>query len=323
MREGKVKKMDNTNKMKMKFRAHETFFIRKGWLSKGMRYIEKTDGEVFVSKSENPVDILGLGTNMVKALRYWLVATELTTEETSGKRIQKFTDIGKLIYENDRFLEEIGTLHLLQYKLACSEENATAWYYFFNHFNLSDFDVNDFVQEIQKWIKEKKGEDEDVSKKLRSLTDDFNCIINTYFAKQETEKKSPENNIDCPLNELNLIGISNKQKKTYRKTTPSINQFNPYIALGIILDFAKEKSELQLNSLLQDEKSIGKIFNLDSISLIEVLRKVEKIGELKIIRTAGLDVIQLANPNMELIDCVKKYYSEISNIENVKTGVDL
>ena len=24
----------------MKFRAHETFFIRKGWLSKGMKYVD-------------------------------------------------------------------------------------------------------------------------------------------------------------------------------------------------------------------------------------------------------------------------------------------
>ena len=26
---------------KMKFRGHETFFIRKGWLNKGMRYIQR------------------------------------------------------------------------------------------------------------------------------------------------------------------------------------------------------------------------------------------------------------------------------------------
>ena len=25
--------------MKMKFRAHDTFFIRKGWISKGMRHV--------------------------------------------------------------------------------------------------------------------------------------------------------------------------------------------------------------------------------------------------------------------------------------------
>ena len=37
--------------MSMKFRAHDTFFIRKGWLSKGMKYVcNKPD--VFVDKND-------------------------------------------------------------------------------------------------------------------------------------------------------------------------------------------------------------------------------------------------------------------------------
>ena len=57
--------------MAMKFRAHETFFIRKGWLSKGMeRVVAK--GDLFVDNAENPMDVLGIGSNMVKSLRYWL-----------------------------------------------------------------------------------------------------------------------------------------------------------------------------------------------------------------------------------------------------------
>lgn len=30
--------------------------------------------DLFVDKNENPMDILGIGSNMVKALRYWLQA---------------------------------------------------------------------------------------------------------------------------------------------------------------------------------------------------------------------------------------------------------
>ena len=36
--------------MAMKFRAHETFFIRKGWLSKGMKNVSKKPN-VFVDKA--------------------------------------------------------------------------------------------------------------------------------------------------------------------------------------------------------------------------------------------------------------------------------
>ena len=70
----------------MKFRAHETFFIRKGWLSKGMKYVRQTNGEVFIDKKNNPMDVLGIGSNMVKSLRYWLLATGLTEEPNTGKR---------------------------------------------------------------------------------------------------------------------------------------------------------------------------------------------------------------------------------------------
>ena len=45
--------------MAMKFRAHDTFFIRKGWLSKGMKYVQKKP-DVFVAKDENPMDVLGI-----------------------------------------------------------------------------------------------------------------------------------------------------------------------------------------------------------------------------------------------------------------------
>lgn len=55
----------------MKFRAHETFFIRKGWLYKGIRGVDANAG-VFIDKKENPMDILGMGSNMVKSLRYWM-----------------------------------------------------------------------------------------------------------------------------------------------------------------------------------------------------------------------------------------------------------
>ena len=35
----------------MKFRAHDTFFIRKGWLSKGMKAVHNCP-DLFVSKKE-------------------------------------------------------------------------------------------------------------------------------------------------------------------------------------------------------------------------------------------------------------------------------
>ena len=294
----------------MKFRAHDTFFIRKGWISKGMRYVDK-DPEVFISKKDNPMDVLGIGSNMVKALRYWLQAIGVTEEPKAGKRTQTFTPFGRLVYEHDKYIEELGTLYLLHYKLATNEELATSWYFFFNEFALSDFGKDDFATQIGNFIKMKE---EDITVAARSIDDDFTCIINTYVPRYKTQpnKVSAENNIDCPVGELELIDILKKDRSNviYKKAVPQAATFNPWVILAVIHDNSGGRSEIGLNELLTATKNIGKIFNLDSIAMLDVLHAAERTGELKIIRTAGLDVINLAH-QYTFEECVAHYYEDI------------
>lgn len=292
--------------MAMKFRAHETFFIRKGWLSKGMKHVLRKPN-VFVDKEENPMDALGIGSNMVKSLRYWLQAVGLTQEPRTGRRDQTLTPFGNTIYAHDRFVEEMGTLHLLHYKLATNKEDATAWYFFFNKFIATEFTREDFINSLQSYI---LMSGESISVASRSLSEDFACIINTYVPRYKTNpgKVSPENNIDCPLGEIGLIDIL--AKKTFKKSIPSANTFDPWIVLAIISDRANGRNQIGLNELLTAEGNIGRIFNLDSITMIEVLRRVEKLGALKIIRTAGLDVVHLLQ-DYTFLDCVENYYASL------------
>lgn len=294
--------------MAMKFRAHDTFFIRKGWLSKGMeRVVEKPD--LFIDKNENPMDILGIGSNMVKALRYWLQTVGLTTESKKGRRIQNLTPLGEQIYLNDRYIEELGTLYLLQYQLAKQKEEATAWYYFFNEFSISEFTREEFVQALQNYILMIEGVN---SVAIRSLNDDFNCIVNTYLPryKLNSGKVSPENNIDCPFGELGLIDIANRKQKTYKKSIPAAGSLNPWVVFSVIEDQARGRDEISLNELLTKPCNIGKVFNLDAITMLDALHEIENLGLLKIIRTAGLDIVHL-NQKLDFNKCVQKYYKTI------------
>lgn len=297
--------------MAMKFRAHDTFFIRKGWLSKGMRCVHQKP-DVFVDRNENPMDVLGIGANMVKALRYWLQATGITTEPNHGKRLQSFTDLGERIFNNDRYIEDLGTLYLLQYQLASNEKDATAWYFFFNEFTMTEFTKEDFVEALQKYIKIKE---EGGNYAVRSLNDDFTCIINTYLPryKSNSTNVSPESNIDCPFGELGLINVLNKRKKTYRKDTPTANSIDPLIALAVIIDNANGKKEISLNSILSSPCNLGKVFNLDSITMLDVLYQIENRGMIKINRTAGLDVINILT-DVSFLDCVDLYYKTINEL---------
>ena len=225
----------------MKFRSHETFFIRKGWLSKGMRAVQN-DPLVFMrSGSESPTDTLGLGANMVKALRYWLQATGLTIEPKSGKRSQQFTDFGKLVFENDPYFEETGTLWALHFLLASNKALATSWYYFFNEFNMRTFSKDDFTKAISNYL---ALQIEKIPSQ-RSLEDDFNCILGTYISREKLQPGktiSPENNIDCPLGELGIVDVDSKAQRTFKKRTANINLIpNSILLFGIIY-----QQELQL-----------------------------------------------------------------------------
>ena len=294
----------------MRFKAHESFFIRKGWLYKGLRNINEKP-ELFSSRNINPSDILGIGTNMVHSLRYWLQATGLTNEVLSGGRHQEFTDLANLIWKHDRYMEEMGTLWLLHYKLASNDADATAWYYFFNEFSMKEFSKDDFIEMIDLYAQINGNETA-----RSSLEGDFDCLMNTYVSriKSNPEKVHPENNIDCPLGELNLVDIVDKKKKIYRKAAPKKGTLHPLIVLAVIVDQAKQNesgTEIKINSILTDKKNAGKIFSLDVITLTEILYELQKLGYIKVNRTAGLDVIKL-NEQFTFESMAEAYYESLS-----------
>ncbi len=294
---------------KLKFRGHETFFIRKGWLHKGIKNV-KSDPALFVNKEQLPTDILGLGNNMVKSLRYWLQAVGLTTEPKTGKRFQTITDLGLLMYKHDPYFEELGTLWLLHYNLAQKSEDATSWYFFFNEFQMQEFKKEDFCLALKKYT----GIHSESEIADSSFESDFDCLMNTYIsrAKSSPEKVHPENNIDCPLGELNLVDIKDKKEKIYTKVIPPKASIHPLIALAVIVDNANG-TEIKIQSLLKDKTNIGKLFNLDMISLLELLNKVERLGHISVVRTAGLDIVRVKT-EWTFLDCVEHYYKAINSV---------
>ncbi len=293
----------------MKFRGHETFFIRKGWLYKGMSNVVLEPG-VFQGAAGNPMDVLGIGANMVKALRYWLIATRMTAEPRAGKKNQTLTELGQIIYNNDPYMEEIGSIWLVHYMLANNEDEATAWYIFFNEFNKTEFTVDDFHSAIVKYIRMIEGANIPSD---RAIEDDFNCIMNTYVSRSKLNpaKVHPESNIDCPLGELGLVDVVDKRNGIYKKTSPKADMIPELVLLAAIIDKAQE-NQIRISSLQNDKGYIGKVFNMDSITLINALYKLETLGYIKVIRTAGLDVIDIETA-MTFQDCVQAYYDDLNN----------
>lgn len=73
------------------------------------------------------------------------------------------------------------------------------------------------------------------------------------------------------------------------------------------MDQNPDENEIALNELLNAPCNIGKVFNLDAITMLDILHNVEKTGIIKIIRTAGLDVVRI-NEHFSFLECMKRYY---------------
>ena len=80
------------------------------------------------------------------------------------------------------------------------------------------------------------------------------------------------------------------------------------------MEQAKGLQEISLNELLTAPCNIGRVFNLDAITMLDILYRIEQLGEIKINRTAGLDVICILH-NLDFQDCVASYYASLNEQE--------
>lgn len=270
----------------IKLRGHDTFSIRNGWLRKGLVAVSANE-KVFSQPILDAAVDLGIGVNMVKALRYWLTATGLIFHNVRGSTSQALTPLGEMVLKYDPHFEKDSTLQLLHYNLV-SGTDATSWSYFFNNFDYSEFSGKEFVSSMTDFY----YRTESVELSLRLIEDDWNCITNTYCSSFK-DNDDPENNNSCPLTRLELVQQSPYNKKLFRKTPD--RSLNPFISAYIISQQHKDMKEILLQDLLKNDNSIGKVFNLDSIALLEVLSTMEMRELLKINRTAGLDVVNIRN----------------------------
>ena len=126
--------MKTNYEIKIRLQGHEKFALREGWLAKGLKAV-KLYPLVFQKEG---TDILGVGTNMVKSIRFWLNVYGLIEEnQRSGA---KLTSLGEIVFNYDRYFEDIFTIWMLHIIITSNSKEATSWYIFFNKCELEEFD---------------------------------------------------------------------------------------------------------------------------------------------------------------------------------------
>ena len=292
-------------KSNIKLKGHESFYLREGWLRKGIKSIESNSNLFSLNES---TDLLGVGSNMVKSIKYWLLAMDLIKEKKIHGGRKEFVineDLGYLINKYDPYFEDRFTLWILHYNLCKNFKSASSWYMFFNRFKLSTFTKSDLFVGLESEFTKLCGEGSFSSK---SLMDDCSCILKSYYTDND-EDFNPEINFVCPLGELNLIDKKVKNGESYyTKIKPSKEKLDKLAILYVILDNSI-KHNTNIEDILNNECNVGSIFNLDRNLLNEYLDELEKSQYISVNRTAGLNTIYI-DKSLSLNKILNMYYSD-------------
>ncbi|MBE9205894.1 DUF4007 family protein [Nostoc sp. LEGE 06077] len=284
------------------FANHETFHPRFGWLKKGFDAARKNPG-VFL-QDDAPVR-LGVGKNMVRAIRYWCSAFKIIDKNNLPTKFGE-----KLLGNNgwDSYLENPASLWLLHWNLLKPTCEAAAWYYVFNVFRDVDFTKEDILAGLKVYI-------ETFNKTIAesSFLKDVNCILRMYAAQDFLKDNAPiEDSIDCPFTELGLI---RHLGKNYQFKIGAKANLPASVIVATCLEYASwantDSNTITIRKLLYDEGSPGTVFKLTENILCAAIETVAKEFDTIVLSdTAGLIQLSLPDDPEILAEVIlDKYYS--------------
>ena len=281
---------------KIRLKGHETFILREGWLAKGLKAV--SDNPKVFSEYAG-ADALGVGTNMAKAIRYWLRAGGVTAESKGEVRLSA---MGRLIKEYDAYFEDIFTMWLIHAGIACNAELATSWYVFFNKIGNEEYTKDELCDVLMRELKAYSMQQELPES---SVLADATAIINMYLRDKNVDY-DPEEKKVSPFSELTLL---KRNGITYKKYMPA-QEILPDMAVLFLIRryFENEKTDsVSIDTLLKGDMLPGKIYNLNRVAMNFYLDKLASDGYIAVNRTAGLDMVySMSTITPEKV--IEKYY---------------
>ena len=265
--------------------GHETFPCRYTWLPKAVRGVAKNP-HLFADEDQAMVD-LGVGKNMVRAIRYWAQATGMVEATVKGKTYGLSVFGTRLLSENglDPFLEDIRTLWLVHWKLATNIANPLlAWDYVLNRWPEPEFVPNAILTVLHK-----EASRQSESPSLVTVEQHLDTFLHTYIPRRGRKGEVHEDSLDCPLVELEFIikvgerevdQVSGRREPIYafrRDAKPDIT-----LALFVycLYDFWQTRHQAEATLLLREvaygHGSPGQVFKL---SEEEIRSRVEALEQ--------------------------------------------
>jgi hypothetical protein len=236
------------NSVKMTFSGHESFQCRHLWLKKGFDFVINNGS----FSSEDAVVKLGVGKNMVGAIRFWMKAFNLLTTDDNVTKLAT-----KLLSDDgwDPYLEDEGSLWLLHYQLV-KNNFASSYSIVFNELRKErmEFTKDNFISIVKRKFDSEKAFQ--VSEK--TLAEDFSVLTKMYLRSDTKEK---EDSFSGLLTELNLVKNYKKHKDEFLVIENTERPEVPAeILLYAILDNEEFEKSINLNSVERNYNSVGAVF---------------------------------------------------------------
>lgn len=253
-------------KNKLTFSGHDSFQCRQFWLKKGYDYVKS-------EKSFNDDDAvvkLGVGKNMVSAIRFWLKAFNIVNVRDIP------TEFGTNLLDDDGwdpFLEDEASLWLLHYQLI-KNNFASTYNLIFNDLRREKtfFDKTSYLN----FLKRKKEADEDVDYNEKTVEADFDVFVKMYQSN-DSSNKDIEDSFSGILSELNLLKtIRSNGDIVYQIENSERSSLPEEVLLYSILDNKTYGDSIGISSLEYDYNSPAIIFALNKSGLIEKIVEITK-----------------------------------------------
>jgi hypothetical protein len=254
----------NVENLKYTFSGHDSFQCRQLWLKKGYDYIKS--GKSF--NDEDAVVKLGVGKNMVSAIRYWLKAFNIIDNKDNP------TEFGIKLLDNengyDPFLEDEASLWLLHYQLV-KTGIASTYSIIFNEFRKEKllFNKETFVN----YLKRRKETEPSINFNDNTVADDFVVFVKMYQSSEMS--KDVEDAFSGILSEIELLRTIGKGKdEQYQLENSERDKLPESVLLYSILDNTKYGNSISLNSLEFDNNSPASIFALNRSGLTNKISEI-------------------------------------------------
>ena len=261
-----------------RFSGHESFACRYGWLPKFYDLLV-TNPEA-IRNDEEVMVTLGIGRNMVKSVRFWAQAFGLMDD--APRAPVSATPFAHWLLDlergDDPYLEDVGSLWLLHWRLAATASLA-AWDVAF--FEIPEREI------LRRFLAQRVGRRaSELDKRLSASTlrQHVDIFLSTYVAPLDASGQTVEESLGCPLQELGLVRLSpaGDRDELIEFTRGPWRHLSPTTFLRILLDYwqlrAPNDGTVTLRALLTDYASPGLTLRLDETALWQELQKAEQLA---------------------------------------------